>query len=352
VRLVHYYPTAKGPPSGVTAAIELWAQASLARGANVTVLHGQRESPGFIKHWGSRRPTFVPIGLGQMLRSDDVLILHEGWTLSNLVAARTAQRLSIPYVVMPHGVYEPGIMAGLKLLRGPRRWLEARMLAAASAVHVHHQSEQPLVHMICANATIMVAPTCVEVARCRWTGKGGYLAWLGRLDLVHKGLDVVVKAVSSLPPEERPQIRLHGQDFNGGLAELQSILKYEELSNSIELAGPIWGNDKDDFLMQADGYLHLAAWECMSILLLEALAAGIPCLISDRMHISKICREYDAAIVVSREPEAVAQAFGLFAEDCSALGNNAKKMLQEVYNWDKVIPSYLLAMNGFLANVS
>ena len=47
---------------------------------------------------------------------------------------------------------------------------------------------------------------------------GPDVLWLGRFDPTHKGLDLLVDAVRSLAPHERPRVRLHGPDRRGGKA--------------------------------------------------------------------------------------------------------------------------------------
>src|SRR5262245_47030490 len=230
MRFVSYYPRATSDSSGVTEALWAWAAALTDAGHEVRVLHagGPRRSPDprhvragitdeAIEHRGRGRTSHRPVGFGKYLRPGDVLILHEGWVMSNLVAARAARRAGIPYVVVPHGVYEPGIMAHLKQPRGLRRRVERWILEHAAAVHVFFASEEPIIRAVAPRArSLIVAPLGFDVGAATWTGGGGYLAWIGRYDPDHKGLDVLVDAVTRLAPDERPTVELRGPDFNGG----------------------------------------------------------------------------------------------------------------------------------------
>ena len=138
-RIVHYYPDAMGH-SGVTFALWSWARAQAAAGAEVSILHADRPAvradvpfvshdtcPGLtaqtVAHAGRRRWSRHPVGLERHLGEHDLLVLHEGWVANNLVAAAAARRAGVPYVVMPHGVYEPAWMRYLK----PPMWLRSRL---------------------------------------------------------------------------------------------------------------------------------------------------------------------------------------------------------------------------------
>src|SRR5262245_1432635 len=112
MRFVSYYPRAISDSSGVTEALWGWAAALVDAGHEVHVLNagGSRHSPPpaherpsladeAIPHRGRGRTSYRPIGLERWLRPGDVLVLHEGWVMSNVVAARAARRAGVPYVL-------------------------------------------------------------------------------------------------------------------------------------------------------------------------------------------------------------------------------------------------------------
>ena len=156
MRFVSYYPRAISDASGVTEALWGWAAALVDAGHEVQVLHAggprrspdpRHERPGLadeaIPHRGRGRTTHRPIGLERWLRPSDILLLHEGWVMSNVVASRAARRAGCPYVVVPHGVYEPGIRRMLKPPRRLRDAVERRVVERAAAIHVFFESEGP-----------------------------------------------------------------------------------------------------------------------------------------------------------------------------------------------------------------
>jgi glycosyltransferase involved in cell wall biosynthesis len=356
MRFVSYYPRATSDASGVTEALWGWAAALVDAGHEVRVIHagGPRRSPDprhsrpgltdeAIPHRGRGRTTHRPIGLDRCLSPDDVLVLHEGWVMSNVVAARAARRVGCPYVVVPHGVYEPGIR---KLLKPPHRLravVERSVLQRAAAIHVFFESEAPLVRALAPRTPpLIVAPIGFDVGEERWVGGGGYLAWIGRYDPTHKGLDLLVGAVALLPPEQRPVVELRGPDFNDGYARIRAQIERLGLGRWIHPEGPVSGREKAEFLARSDGYLMPSRWEGYGIALVENLAIGAPCLVSDAIHIAGPLARADAAILAP--PTDVGLADGLLrlaASDAAILGERGRAFVRSSFAWPEVAAAFV-----------
>lgn len=360
-RIVHYYPDAMGN-SGVTFALWSWARAQVAAGYEVAVLHGPStvDSRGqfvpkgaaqclttqCVPHRGGHRLTLRPAGLDRFLGSNDLLVLHEGWVPGNLVAACAARRARVPYVVMPHGVYE---RAWTNYLNGPR-WLrntlERRVLEGAAAVHVFFESEIADIAAIAPNATFVTAPTAFEVPSDRWLGGGGYMGWVGRVDPVHKGLDLLVAAIAQLPPRDRPTVCIHGYDYKGGIERLRQIIDARRLAKWVRIEGAIAGDEKRRFLQEADGYVHPSRWECHSMALLENLALGVPCLVSNAIHIARTLASAGAAVLTPLHETELARALGEFGNTRTAVADRGRALVSDTFNWSAVMPRFTAALTA------
>lgn len=349
-RIVHYYPMARKDASGVTVALSAWADAAASAGYQVVIADcGPADSGELlrttavehvqVRHVGSHRQTKLPVGLGKALRAGDLLVLHEGWVTANLYAGEVARRMRIPYVVVPHGVYEPGIMRDLRRPVSARYRAEARLLSCAAAVHVFFESERELVKRIAPLAKIIVAPTGCQVPDVGWVGGGAYISWLGRLDPTHKGLDLLLEAMASLPAGSRPRLRIHGYDYRGGLRTLEDMRVQLGLEASVMIGGPLYGDAKIDFLRRSMLYVHPSRWECHSIALLENLALGVPVVVTETMHIAASLRPYLHSAVVSADPtsigESLASGYG-----SAALGAAGRNYVREELAWDRIMASW------------
>jgi glycosyltransferase involved in cell wall biosynthesis len=356
MRFVSYYPRAISDVSGVTEALWRWAAALTDAGHEVLVLHagGPRRSPDVrhvraglhdetVPHRGWGRTTHRPIGLERWLRPGDVLILHEGWVISNLVASRAAKRAGCPYIVVPHGVYEPGIRKMLKPPYRLREIVERRILESAAAIHIFFETEAPIVRALAPRSTpLILAPIGSVVDDVRWIGGGGYLAWIGRYEPTHKGLDVLIDAVARLAPDERPVIEMRGPDFNGGYGRTLDQVERLALGQWIHAEGPVYGREKAEFLARSDGYVMPSRWDSYGIAFVENLAMGAPCLVSNSIHPAGPAGRAGAAILAAPTVEGLAEGLRrLAAADSAALGERARSFVRSTFAWPAAVTAFI-----------
>jgi UDP-glucose:(heptosyl)LPS alpha-1,3-glucosyltransferase len=93
-----------------------------------------------------------------------------------------------------------------------------------------------------------------------------------------KGLDRSLRALASLPEKVRSQVRL----VVIGAGDTRPFLKLAErlgVGDRVRLLGP--RDDVPDFLLAADMLLHPSYTEAAGMVLLEAMAAGLPVLATD-----------------------------------------------------------------------
>ena len=109
---------------------------------------------------------------------------------------------------------------------------------------------------------------------------------VGRID-VQKGQDVLIEALNTVQSDRQFKVVLVGGVSQGGnesrMQEFdQQIRKRVDecgLSKQVIFAG--WRDDVPLLLRAADGYVHSARWEGWPLVLVEAMAAGLPVVSSD-----------------------------------------------------------------------
>lgn len=351
MRIVHYYPRALVGDGGVTNSMRAWVTALSDAGAAVKILHMGGEpnwtppngvQDAAVPHKGGvrTRRTLRPAGLGQALEKGDLLVLHSGWWLHNLVAASAARDAGIPYVLVPHGAYDRNIRSRRRHLKAIWEPAEARMVRGAAAVHLFFESEISHLKEIAPNTRTMVVPTGHAPSDWRWHGGGGgYLAWLGRFDIENKGLDLLIAALAELPESERPRLRIAGTPFRNTSGELVELSRAHGIEKLVEITGPIYGDKKVEFLQECEAYVYPSRWENYGMSVVEALAAGVPTVISGSMHIAEFVR--DAAVLSDPSPAPLAAAITTSLHDRELLSKAGPELVARKLDWGPLARRWL-----------
>lgn len=209
-------------------------------------------------------------------------------------------------------------------LRAAIKWLYLRLLFTRPWMHgitpgaVLHPSL--FRHYGMAEKQIFTVPMCVDNKRFERASvpphKPFRFGYIGRL-LPHKRVNDILAAFQKLPP---------------GLATVEILgagSHREELERiappGVTFHGTKFGDEKVKFLHSLDCLVLVSAYEPWGLVVNEALAAGIPCIVSDRVG----CREdlitaSDAGVVVSVEsPDELAAAMLEMATDAEAYTRRA-----------------------------
>ncbi len=253
-----------------------------------------------IKHLFSHHTLMLPIGITQHLRGADLLILHEGWNLGNLYCAALAKRLKKKYVVIPHGVYDPMVAQNMKMKK-LRKYCEKWVLSHSYFVNIFFKDEARHISLISQSARIVVAPTGMSpyLHQYAWTGGGDYAYFAGRLDVNHKGLDILLDSWAEA--DLKMNLILQGPDFFGGEKFLRDKIEKLNLEEFVTILPPGPHSEVMELLEKCMFFVHISRWESYGRSVVDALAIGTPTLISNCMNIARVNGISDHALVTPLE---------------------------------------------------
>jgi glycosyltransferase involved in cell wall biosynthesis len=355
VRIVTYHPRAKVGDGGITNSVRKLSAAWSRAGVDAVIAFDgdgevERAADGVtwvpVHHVGppeARRPRH----LGRALTGADVLVLNSAWSVPNVVAGAAARRAHVPYVLAPRGAYDPLIVARRRHVKRLWWWLlERRLVRSAAALHVFFDEQRRDLLDLGHDGPVIVAPNGVEVpATCRWDGgSGGYVLFLGRFDPEHKGLDLLLRAVASLPPERRPALRLHGPDWRGGKDRVRALVDQLDLATSVTVGDAVYGDDKWQLLAAAAGLVYPSRWEGFGNSLAEAAALGVPTLATP-YPLARFLGDRGGCLVVEASAEALADGLvRLQQPDAAAVGRTAARIVTDELTWDAVAQRWLAGL--------
>jgi glycosyltransferase involved in cell wall biosynthesis len=288
--------------------------------------------------------------MDRVLEGADVLVLHSAWSPHNNVAAAAARRRGVPYVLEPRGEYDPNVVARAPMRK--RAWLlatERALIARAGAVHLFFRSQGANVEALGYRGPFVVAPNGVEVpAGVRWDGGGGYVVWLGRFDPEHKGLDLLVRAVASLPRHERLTVRLHGPDRRGGKRRTCALIASLGVGEWVQVGDPVYGDAKWDLLSSAAAFVYPSRWEGFGNAVAEAAAIGVPCLTTP-YPLGRALAERGGALVVDATPATIADGLcKITSSGAESFGEAGARYAAEELRWDHVTRRWLDQLEALL----
>jgi glycosyltransferase involved in cell wall biosynthesis len=296
LRIAHVVPAGAPPYSGIPPVIVQLSTQLACRGHHVEVwlLHpwGDEETALYgaaLADAGVHLVTAPPSRRGRFTalaeRDVDIVHLHSVFTPANALLAR---RLRVPYVLSPHGGYAPASLARSRGRKAVYTWLVERRLVRGAALRIALTDEEAndllafgeLATAIIPNGVSPAPPQIDPSAFRRELGidpAARLLLYVGRLDVVHKGLDLLLRAVAAAPGW---QAVLVGSDFRGGADRLRSLAGSLGAQAHLTFAGPRSGMALHEAFAAADCFALTSRWEGLPLSLLEALAHGVPAVVS------------------------------------------------------------------------
>lgn len=254
------------------------------------------------------------------VRTSDIVHLHSLYLFHDMVTSRYCRRFGVPYIVRPHGTLDPFIW---RRHRGRKQIVELlfqnRVLRQAAAIHYTTEEEMRLAQPHAKNAKGFVVPIGLDFEaygprppdafRARWgeVGKRRILLFLGRLH-PKKGLDILAEAFGALT-RLRDDIHLvvAGPD-DGARATTEAALIRLGVRDRATFTGMLRGNDKLDAFHAAEVFVLPSRSENFGIAVVEAMACGVPVVVSDQVNIWREVVSAGAGAVASCEPAALSDA--------------------------------------------
>jgi glycosyltransferase involved in cell wall biosynthesis len=167
-------------------------------------------------------------------------------------------------------------------------------------------------------------------------GTGEYVLFLGRLDIEHKGLDLLIEAWRKISSTTKIPLVIAGE--GPARAELTAAISREKLGGLVRLIGRVEGAAKQDALKRCRLFVMPSRYETFGIAALEAMAAAKPVVCFDIEHLNELAMPPWAVRIPKFDTEALARAVvDLWSnpERCLAMGATGQRRARD-YSWDNI----------------
>ncbi len=297
-------------------------------------------------------PYKVSFGLARWLRSNvtryDLVHIHALFSFSSAVAGHSAYWAGVPYVVRPLGVLNRYGLENrrplLKKLSMPL--VENRLLRYSAAIHYTSEAEKREAGGIngeIAEHRSVIIPLPVEQEkgnanefreRFPKVGDGRIVLFLSRLD-AKKGIELLLDAFAEASRRVNDVVLvIAGSGPAGYVQALEERARQLQIADRIVWTGHLDGSLKAAALAATDVFVLPSHSENFGIAAAEALACGVPTIVSDQVAISEDVRANGAGIVVRADAHELAGAVQRVLNDpelAMRLSVNAKRLAAERY---------------------
>lgn len=363
MRVLHVIPSVSMVHGGPSHAVRTMERELHLRGLSVTTLTTDDDGPG--RHASKaatdagphrvalrKQTEFYKMSLPMVpwlqrhVRDFDLVHVHALFSFSSTVAGWQAHRAAVPFVVRPLGVLSPYGLNGRRAVwkRVSLEWCERPLLRRAAAVHCTSQQEAREVLDVCPDARTVVIPLGLDFDSLESSERGGHssrgggpqrLLFMSRLD-PKKGVELLFAAFAQVmhdfPTAELVVAGAGSPDYEAHLRHLATELG---IGHCVQWVGHVGGERKRELLAASTLFVLPSHNENFGIAVLEAMAAGLPCVVTEGVALGEELRAAAAGLQVPRSVEAVADALALLLrnpEEAEAMGRRAAALAREQFS--------------------
>lgn len=287
------------------------------------------------------------------VRNYDAVLVHSLFLSHSYFVAKFARKFHIPYSVRPHGSLNVEDMANnLPQKRLYMAVIERRNLRNAKFLFCTSQREADEARRFGKFRTEVI-PLGVDASVIRDRDPGevdrNLVAFIGRLTR-KKGVEKIIESMPHLlKTNPSARVVIAGPDDEGLQTGFQELAAKHGVENSLSFTGHLDSNGRNELLSKAGVFVLPSLDENFGIGVAEAMAAGVPVVITPGVSHAAYVSEYNAGVVSSREPAdfalKVSQILDLDEGKFAEMSANAQRLVSDHYSWqrstERLVDSFL-----------
>ena len=283
----------------------------------------------------------------------EIIHSHGLWMWSDYLASHNARKMGLPHVISPHGMLEPwALNNSARKKKVMRSLFQNRALKGARVLHALCEAEASVMRNLGLHNPIAVVPNGVNLADFAelpapdafdeafpMAKNRRVTLFMARLH-PKKGLLPLLESWRALAPEFADWLLvLAGPDEGGHRAQLEAAVEKFGLQDAVLFTGMLDGARKRAALARADAFV-LPSWsEGFSIAILEAMACGLPVVLTPECHFPDAVA-HQAALEAAPEAAALGEQLRVLLEMNEGarreMGARGAALVARKYTWETV----------------
>ena len=303
------------------------------------------------RFWGTSWP--LARALRQEIKGVDLVHVHNLYLFHDLVSGRYCRSFGVPYLIQPHGSLDPFIHRRHRWRKRFMEWgFQNRTLRQASAILFTTAEERELAAPFIFGTPGVVVPLGMDLdefagmpepgsfrRRHPEIGDKTIILFFGRINF-KKGLDILAKAFGAVARRRQDvHLVIAGPDNEGWGARVRTWLGKEGVLGRTTFTGMLLGPEKLAVLRDASMFVLPSYTENFGLAVIEAMAAGLPIIISDKVNIWREVESAGAGKVVPCEAGKFTEAIlDLLDKPELAwqMGQKGQALVRDEFHWPDI----------------
>lgn len=265
----------------------------------------------------------------------DIIVFHEVYRFEYIKIYKAIRKTKIPYIVLPHGCLSKQAQKRkfAKKITGNIVFFNS-FLKSAQAIQYLSDNEARM-------SAFSMYPSFVagngidipEKKKISFFNDGIKIIYIGRLEILTKGLDLLIEAIKKIAPllrQNNARIEIYGPDYDGAHELLRKAITKYNISDLISVNKETMGVEKERVLLSADCFIQTSRTEGLPMGPLEALGYGLPCIVTDGVGLGELIESFGAGYRCETSVDGIADVikqFILEREKVSSMSSAASDMI-------------------------
>jgi glycosyltransferase involved in cell wall biosynthesis len=302
--------------------------------------------------------------LWQNINQYDVIHIHAIFSYPSTMGMFIARLKNIPYICRPIGqLCQWSLQQGYRKKQIYLNLIEKSNIQHSKALHLTTEAEFQELKRLNFKIDHFILPLGMSIAETIVNAQQKLRDKLGIasdeaiilfMSRIHpkKGLDYLLQALAKLKTYPFKLI-IAGSGSPEYEIEIKKLITEIKLNDHIYFTGFVDGEIKNLLLQGSDLFALTSYSENFGIAVLEALAAGLPVLVTPGVALASLVENNQLGYVTSLEIEQIVLHLEQFLKDrtmAKIMGDRSRKLVQERYSWEQIANRLIKIYQKILEN--
>jgi len=274
----------------------------------------------------------------------EIIHIHGVWLYPQFIGARSAVKKNIPFVLSPHGMYQPWLWKkGTLKKKLYFHFLSKKWFSKAALIHTITPNEKKNLEQYFKKNKLVEIPNLISmnIEREQVLNKDKYILYLGRLNKT-KGIDLLIKAFSEINNQD-VKLKIAG-GFNEYKSELEILVDSLNLKSKIEFLGLVKSEIKKQLISNAWVMVAPSYSDVIGMVNLEAASFKVPMITTYNVGLKKEWVENGGKLIspnVKELKNALIEVLNWNIEERIKNGEQLFNFVKQNYSWKSRLPDWI-----------